>query len=38
MRVKQEAAGALVRDSKNTGGPVLAFPATDWRTFVRRRG
>lgn len=23
-----------VRDSKNTGGPTLAFPTTAWRTFV----
>lgn len=23
-----------VRDSKNTAGPVLTFPATTWRTFV----
>jgi Domain of unknown function (DUF397) len=23
-----------VRDSKNTDGPTLAFPATAWRTFV----
>ena len=25
-----------VRDSKNTGGPTLAFSPTAWRTFVRR--
>ena len=23
-----------VRDSKNTDGPTLAFPATAWQTFV----
>jgi len=27
-----------VRDSKNTGGPVLAFPAARWTTFLRSRG
>jgi hypothetical protein len=25
-----------VRDSKNTGGPTLAFSPTAWRRFVRR--
>ncbi|WP_101255013.1 DUF397 domain-containing protein [Streptomyces barkulensis] len=25
---------AGVRDSKNTGGPVLAFPADAWAAFV----
>ena len=24
-----------VRDSKNTAGPVLAFPAHTWTTFLR---
>jgi hypothetical protein len=24
-----------VRDSKNTGGPTLAFPPIAWRRFVR---
>lgn len=24
-----------VRDSKNTTGPVLAFPAESWSTFLR---
>lgn len=24
-----------VRDSKNTAGPVLAFPATSWTAFLR---
>jgi hypothetical protein len=24
-----------VRDSKNTGGPVLTFPATNWAAFLR---
>jgi hypothetical protein len=23
-----------VRDSKNTAGPVLAFPESPWRTFL----
>lgn len=23
-----------VRDSKNTSGPALAFPATSWRAFT----
>jgi hypothetical protein len=26
-----------VRDSKNTDGPQLAFPATAWHTFVSRQ-
>jgi hypothetical protein len=32
--------GAYVRDSKNPGGPVLAFPAEAWGAFVAeiRRG
>lgn len=25
-----------VRDSKNTGGPVLAFPAARWAEFLAR--
>jgi Domain of unknown function (DUF397) len=25
---------AAVRDSKNTSGPVLTFPATAWSAFV----
>jgi Domain of unknown function (DUF397) len=25
-----------VRDSKNTNGPRLAFPANAWRTFAHR--
>ncbi|WNV84402.1 DUF397 domain-containing protein [Umezawaea sp. Da 62-37] len=24
----------LVRDSKNTAGPALAFPAVQWQTFL----
>lgn len=28
--------GVGVRDSKNTNGPVLAFPANTWRKFVSR--
>jgi hypothetical protein len=31
-------AGALVRDSKNTAGPVLEFGIAAWRTFIARRG
>lgn len=27
--------GALVRDSKNTGGPVVAIRAGAWEAFVR---
>ena len=27
---------AAVRDSKNTSGPELSFPATAWQSFVRR--
>ncbi|KOV66195.1 DUF397 domain-containing protein [Streptomyces sp. MMG1121] len=27
-------AGLAVRDSKNIEGPVLAFPADAWNTFV----
>jgi hypothetical protein len=26
--------GVLVRDSKEPGGPVLAFTAAEWRAFV----
>jgi Domain of unknown function (DUF397) len=25
-----------VRDSKNPDGPILAFPASSWTTFLRR--
>lgn len=28
---------AAVRDSKNTAGPTLAFPASAWRGFVTSR-
>lgn len=31
-------AGALVRDSKNTSGPVLEFGVRAWREFIGRRG
>lgn len=31
-------AAVAVRDSKNTGGPVLAFPTAGWTTFLRSRG
>ncbi|WP_424982676.1 DUF397 domain-containing protein [Labedaea rhizosphaerae] len=27
---------AAVRDSKNTEGPELSFPAQAWQAFVRR--
>ena len=27
--------GRLVRDSKDTAGPVLAFTAAEWVAFVR---
>ena len=26
--------GVLVRDSKNSTGPVLAFPVVQWRAFL----
>jgi hypothetical protein len=26
-----------VRDSKNTSGPILIFPAAPWTTFLRAR-
>jgi hypothetical protein len=26
--------GCLVRDSKDSGGPVLRFAAAEWRAFV----
>ncbi|GGP38472.1 DUF397 domain-containing protein [Saccharothrix coeruleofusca] len=26
--------GVVVRDSKNTSGPVLGFPAVNWRLFL----
>ncbi|HWO60026.1 MAG TPA: DUF397 domain-containing protein [Umezawaea sp.] len=26
--------GVAVRDSKNSAGPVLAFPAVQWRAFL----
>ncbi|MFD4787473.1 DUF397 domain-containing protein [Streptomyces sp. NPDC058459] len=35
VEVKSPTAAALaVRDSKDIEGPVLAFPATAWNTFV----
>jgi hypothetical protein len=30
--------GVGVRDSKNTAGPLLAFPADEWLGFVRSVG
>jgi hypothetical protein len=26
--------GVAVRDTKNTVGPTLSFPTTDWRSFI----
>jgi hypothetical protein len=31
-------AGVAVRDSKYAAGPTLAFPVTDWRSFVAKLG
>jgi hypothetical protein len=28
--------GCAVRDTKNTGGPVLVFTSTQWREFIGR--
>jgi hypothetical protein len=36
VEVAFEASAVGVRDSKNTGGPALAFSPTAWRTFVKR--
>ncbi|MFC4589054.1 DUF397 domain-containing protein [Sphaerisporangium corydalis] len=29
-------ADVVVRDSENTGGPVVTFPAAEWKAFLRR--
>lgn len=34
VAVGHDAAGVLVRDSKNTDGPVLAFEDGPWRAFL----
>lgn len=33
-----EVAGVAVRDSKHATGLTLAFPVTDWRTFLAKLG
>lgn len=35
VEVARLAAATAVRDSKNTAGPVLAFPNSAWHTFLR---
>ena len=35
VEVAVTAGQVLIRDSKNSGGPVLAIPATAWRRFAR---
>jgi hypothetical protein len=34
VEVARHAAGLLVRDSKDPGGPVLNFPASSWAAFA----
>jgi hypothetical protein len=34
VEVASTGSGIAVRDSKNPGGPVLAFGAGEWRAFV----
>jgi len=34
VEVANAPAAVLVRDSKNIGGPVLAFATTDWTGFI----
>jgi hypothetical protein len=34
VEVAFPAEGVAVRDSKNTTGPVLAFPVVQWRAFL----
>ncbi|MET1075688.1 MAG: DUF397 domain-containing protein [Umezawaea sp.] len=36
VEVAFPAVGVAVRDSKNTTGPVLAFPLVQWREFLAR--
>lgn len=36
VEVARNLPGAVaVRDSKDRGGPVLVFPASTWRAFIR---
>lgn len=35
VEVARLESATAVRDSKNTVGPVLAFPTSAWRTFLR---
>ncbi|MEO6083356.1 MAG: DUF397 domain-containing protein [Umezawaea sp.] len=37
VEVARAEAAVLVRDSKNTAGPVLAFPVVQWRAFLNAR-
>lgn len=34
VEVRQWAGAVQVRDTKDRGGPVLAFPPASWRTFI----
>ena len=34
VQVARMSGGAVVRDSKNTNGPVLTFSADVWRAFI----
>lgn len=36
VEVAHAPAGVLVRDSKNTGGPVLSLPGFEWHVLVAR--
>lgn len=36
VEVASGAALTAVRDSKNPTGPMLAFPVSSWKAFVRR--
>ncbi len=35
VEVRQHGNHVQVRDSSDPGGPILQFPANEWRTFVR---
>ena len=35
VEVAQVPVGIAVRDSKNTSGPTLAFPTSQWRFFAK---
>ncbi|WP_433259872.1 DUF397 domain-containing protein [Actinosynnema sp. CS-041913] len=37
VEVAPTRAGVVVRDSKNPDGPVIDYPATHWRAFLRSR-